>query len=135
MGYKGYSCYYSDWVRNINYNINNGKYSLYDLYAVINYIIEQTTRHNFWKPVVEIVYISGGRILVKVSEKYLYSNSLFKVKSSAEIGSKSMCWKEILRSLRQHGQRRWIQGPVTKVFVGSNPIPRTTDIDFGVPAY
>jgi hypothetical protein len=22
------------------------------------------------------------------------------------------------------GQRRWIQGPVTKVFVGSNPIPR-----------
>ncbi len=27
------------------------------------------------------------------------------------------------------GQRRWIQGPVTKVFVGSNPIPRTTDID------
>ena len=23
------------------------------------------------------------------------------------------------------GQRRWIQGPVTKVFVGSNPIPRT----------
>ena len=28
------------------------------------------------------------------------------------------------------GQRSWIQGPVTKVFVGSNPIPRTTDIDF-----
>jgi hypothetical protein len=23
------------------------------------------------------------------------------------------------------GQRRWIQGPVTKVFMGSNPIPRT----------
>ena len=22
------------------------------------------------------------------------------------------------------GQRRWIQGPVTKVFMGSNPIPR-----------
>ena len=25
------------------------------------------------------------------------------------------------------GQRSWIQGPVTKVFVGSNPIPRTID--------
>ena len=30
------------------------------------------------------------------------------------------------------GQRSWIQGPVTKVFVGSNPIPRTTDIILGL---
>ena len=28
------------------------------------------------------------------------------------------------------GQRRWIQGPVVQTFVGSNPIPRTTDIYF-----
>ncbi len=54
-------------------------------------------------------FLSGDRAILTNTVKYYYY----------------MGMPASFAGIAKPGQRRWIQGPVTKVFVGSNPIPRT----------